>query len=86
MDTENKQLKIKLDLPEGTIAYYRLQQQWENEGGAVKILPKENLVPAGKLPFTTGDYFRVISGSVDLIDEEFYYIVDVEIITENRRL
>ncbi len=86
MDTEIKQLKIKLDVPDGTIAYYRLQQQWENEGGAVKILSKESLVPAEKLPFTAGDCFRVIGGSVDLIDEEFYYIVDIEIITENRRL
>jgi len=52
---------------------------------AVKILSKQNLIPGDKLPLTTGDCFRVINGKIDLINEEVYYIVDIEIIPENRK-
>ncbi len=74
------QIKIKLDVSEGTHAYYRLQEQWENEGGAVAIKSEEDLVPNRNIPFVPGDTFRVLNTSLDLVNENFYYIAEIEII------
>ncbi|PWN06539.1 hypothetical protein [Rhodohalobacter mucosus] len=77
-----KRIKIKLNVPESTVEYYHLMEQWENEGGAIPVKSKEDLIPGDKIPFSEGDTFRVVSGSIDLIDEAFYYIVDVEPVSE----
>jgi hypothetical protein len=75
-----KRINIKLDIPEATIAYYRLQDQWENEGGSIPVKSKEDLIPGDKLPFSPGDTFRVAACSIDLIDDAFYYIVDIDLL------
>ena len=77
-----KRIKIKLDVPESTVAYYRLMEQWENEGGAIPVRSKEDLIPGDQIPFSAGDTIRAASGSIDLVDDAFYYIVDIEIISE----
>jgi len=71
-------IKIKLDASEGTLAYNRLQEQWENEGGAVSIRSNVDLVLGDKIPFTPGDTFRILSGRMDFIDDDFYYIAEIE--------
>ena len=77
-----KRIKIKLDVPESTVAYYRLMEQWENEGGAIPVKTKEDLIPGDEIPFSAGDTLRVASGSIDLIDDAFYYIVDIDLIAK----
>lgn len=76
-----KRIKIKLDVPESTVDYYHLMEQWENEGGAIPVKSKQNLIPGDQIPFSAGDTIRIVSGSIDLINDEFYYIVDVDLVT-----
>ena len=78
-----KRINIKLDIPESPVAYYHLMEQWENEGGAVPVKSKENLITGDKIPFSEGDTFRVASGSIDLKDDAFYYIVDIDLVSES---
>lgn len=77
-----KRIKIKLDVPESTVDYYHLMEKWENEGGAIPVKSKEDLIPGDKIPFSAGDTLRVASGSIDLIDDAFYYIVDVDLVSK----
>lgn len=78
MNTKYKQVRIKLDIPQSTIDYYRFQERWENEGGAIVIKSKEDLIPGDKIPFTPGETFRVVSGRIDLVNDNFYYIAEIE--------
>lgn len=73
-----RQIRIKLNAPESTIGYYRLQEQWENEGGAIRVRHGEEFLPDELIPVKPGEYFRVVDGVVDLIDDSFYYIVNIE--------
>ena len=82
MKSSIKQIKIKLNVPETIIAYFRLQEKWENEGGAIRIMSKDDLIPDEKIPFAPGELFRVLSASIELIDDTFYYIVNVETVPE----
>ncbi len=77
-----KRIKIKLDVPESTMDYYHLMEQWENEGGAIPVKSKEDLIPSDRIPFSAGDTIRIASGSIDLIEEAFYYIVDVDLVSK----
>lgn len=77
-----KRIKIRLDVPESTVDYYHLMEQWENEGGAIPVRSKEDLIPSDQIPFSAGDTIRIVSGSVDLIEDEFYYIVDVDLVSK----
>lgn len=77
-----KRIKIKLDVPESTVAYFRLMERWENEGGSIPVKSKEDLISGDQIPFSVGDTFRVTSGSIDLRDGAFYYIVDIELLSE----
>lgn len=77
-----KRIKIKLDVPESTVAYFRLMDRWENEGGSIPVKSKEDLISGDQIPFSVGDTFRVTSGSIDLMDGAFYYISDIEILSE----
>ena len=76
-----KRIKIELDIPKSTTAYYRLQDRWENEGGN-PVKSKEDLLPGDQIPFSPGDTFRVESCSIKLVNDVFYYIVDIEPISE----
>jgi hypothetical protein len=82
MDERISKINIKPDVPENTIDYFRLQEQWENEGGAISIRLKEDLIPGDKIPFTPGESFKVIHATIDLIDDHFFYIVDIQHISE----
>jgi hypothetical protein len=82
MSEKTSKIKIKLDIPESTIDYYRFQERWENEGGAISIRSKEDLIPGNKIPFVPGDFFRVINGSIDLIDNRFYYIAEIQKVSD----
>ncbi len=73
-----KQLKIKLDLPQKTAGYYKLQEQWENEGGAIIVDHTTDIIPEAKLPFRAGEAFQVIDGAIDIEDDEIFYIVNVQ--------
>lgn len=77
MDGSKYQLKIKLDLPADTAKYYKLQEQWENEGGSTSDQPVTMSLPEIHPPLTTGDTFQVISGTIDLIDDELFYIANI---------
>lgn len=83
MNSQSKQIRIKLDIPQSTIDYYRFQERWENEGGAIVIKTKEDLIPGEKIPFTPGETFRVLNGRIDLIDDHFYYIADIQKVPES---
>jgi hypothetical protein len=80
MSDSTRYLKIKLDIPESTMAYNRVLKQWEDEGGAVPVRTSEDLVPGCHVPFTPGECFRVIRARIDLSGDEFFYIADIEII------
>ncbi|HKL14005.1 MAG TPA: hypothetical protein VJ915_00145 [Balneolaceae bacterium] len=77
-----KRIKIRLDVPESTVDYYHLMEQWENEGGAIPVKSKEDLIPGDQIPFSAGDTIRIVSGSVDLIEDAFYYIVDMDLVSK----
>ncbi len=78
MKPHQKRIRIVLDVPKETVVYHQLMQQWENEGGAITIRQSTNLIPEAKLPFRAGDAFQVISGVIDFVEDEVYYIVDVQ--------
>jgi hypothetical protein len=82
MNEKLTRIKIRLDVPDSTIDYYRFQERWENEGGAIVIKTREDLIPGNKIPFTPGETFRVVSGSIDLVDGHFYYIAEIEKVHE----
>lgn len=78
MEDRKYQLKIKLDLPDDAAAkYYKLQERWENEGGSTTDQSETMSLPEIQPPLKAGDYFQVISGSIDFIDNEIFYIADI---------
>lgn len=77
MEDSKYQLKIKLDLPDDTAKYKKLQERWENEGGSTTDQSETMSLPEIQPPLKTGDYFQVISGSIDFIDNEIFYIADI---------
>jgi hypothetical protein len=83
MNERTIRIKIKLDIQESTIEYIRLQEEWENEGGAFVPRSGEGLVPGSKIPFAPGDRFRVVNSAIDLINSHFYYIADIQKISDD---
>lgn len=77
MDNSKHQLKIKLDLPGDTAKYYKLQEQWENEGGSTLDKPVTMSLPEIHPPLQTGDYFQVTDGHIDFIGNEIFYIAQI---------
>lgn len=74
MQSNTFQIKIKMDVPNSVIEYLKLQQIWENEGGALKkrdhTLQEYNLC----IPLSSGNSFRVVCGYMDLEADSLYYI------------
>jgi len=66
-----------LDVPKETGAYHNLMEKWENEGGAITVKEDTDIIPDAKLPFREGEAFQVIKGTIDFVEDEVYYIVDV---------
>ncbi len=77
MKPYEKKIRIVLDVPKETTAYYNLMGQWENEGGAITVKKSSDIIPEAQLPFREGEAFQVIKGVIDFVDDEVYYIVDV---------
>ncbi|PKD44056.1 hypothetical protein [Rhodohalobacter barkolensis] len=78
MGPYEKQLRIILDVPKQTAAYYKLQQKWENEGGAIAVDRSTDILEEANLPFRAGEAFQVIDGEIEIKDEEVIYIVNVQ--------
>ena len=78
MKTDKQQLRIRLDITEEAMRYYKLQEQWENEGGAtINQAVKPNL-PENQLRLKTGDHFQVLESRIELINDEIFYILEVQ--------
>lgn len=78
MKTNINQLKIRLDISEDAVQYYKLQEKWENEGGATINQAVETYLPENQIQLKIGEYFRVLDSRIELIDDEVFYIVDVQ--------
>jgi hypothetical protein len=78
MKPYHKRIRIVLDVPKETAGYNKLMQQWENEGGAITVKQSTNLIPEAQLPFRAGEAFQVINGVIDFVEDEAYYIVDLQ--------
>jgi len=77
MKSYEKRIRIVLDVPKETTAYHNLMEQWENEGGAITVKHDSEPIPDAKLPFREGEAFQVVRGTIDFVEDEVYYIVDV---------
>lgn len=77
MKPYEKRVRIVLDVPKKTAAYHTLMEKWENEGGAISVKDDTEIIPEAKIPFREGESFQVIRGTIDFVDDEVYYIVDV---------
>lgn len=72
------QAKILLDLPSDMIETLRLEEQWENEGGSASNNIMDEWISETPLPFSPGDSFKVVSGRVEEINNQFFYSVSLE--------
>ncbi len=72
-----RRIKLVLDVPKKTGAYHKLMEQWENEGGAIKVNQSSEIIPEANIPFREGEAFQVVRGSIDFEEEGVYYIVDI---------
>jgi hypothetical protein len=79
------QIRIKIDVPESTIAYYRLQKQWENEGGATAYTIDDEKIPNIKVPLEKGDIFRVLGGVTDFENGEIIFTADIQKIKQEQK-
>ncbi len=74
--TTTSLLKIKLDVSPKTAEYFRLQEQWENEGGAITVNSDVRL--ALNIPLQPGDHFKVVDGNIQFEDGNCYYLAEIE--------
>jgi len=49
----------------------------KKEGGAITVKHDSEPIPEAKLPFREGEAFQVVRGTIDFVEDEVYYIVDV---------
>ena len=70
-------LKVKLDVPKSVIEYFRLQQVWENEGGAILTIPEASFDHEIHIPLNPGDSFKVVSGKLAVEDNSLYFVAEV---------
>ena len=80
MDTKTNQIKLKIDLSDKAAHYYKSIFNWENEGGAI---PNTGDAPIVDVPFHVGDRFEVLSGVLDIEDDELIFVADIRRISEN---
>jgi len=78
MEIDAVQVIVKLSLPESATSYIRLQESWDNEGGAISVADQDVVLPDIKLPFHPGENLRVIDGHVEFIENQAFYVVTVE--------
>lgn len=84
METNTIQISIKLDNPDSIKEYDNLQNQWENEGGSTQPSSIETMLPDGILPLKPGEVFKVISGTIERMDDHLFYVADIEKIKEKK--
>lgn len=77
MEVKKYQIKIKLDLSGDSAKYYKLQERWENEGGATTDQSATKSLLEIEPPLKTGEYFQVVGGNIDFIGEEIFYVADI---------
>lgn len=77
MKSHEKRIRIVLDVPKKTASYHKLMGQWENEGGAIPVKKDSEIIGEPNLPFLEGEVFKVIKGTIDFVEDEVYYLVDV---------
>lgn len=84
MEEKSKILKIKLDVPERTVDYFRVQENWENEGGSTQVYSKISHFPDDTIPLQPGDQFKVLNGTIERIDNNLFYIAEIEKVNEKK--
>lgn len=72
------QAKILLDLPSDLNETVRLEEQWENEGGSASNNIMDEWISETPFPFSPGDSFKVVSGHIEEINNQFFYSVKLE--------
>ncbi len=77
MKSEIQQIKIKLDVPKKVIEYFQLEQQWENEGGAVPRNQEAELEQDLQVPLKPGLCYYVMDGRFEVEDGYLFYIADL---------
>lgn len=77
MKSEIQQIKIKLDVPHDVIEYFQLEQQWENEGGAVPRNQDAELEHDIETPLKPGVCYYVMDGRFVVEDGNLLYIADL---------
>lgn len=76
MKYSTKKIRIKLDIPSDSVEYYKSLQQWENEGGRPNSL--RDSYPSLNLPFYPGDTIQIKDVHINVEDNEFYYVAEIE--------
>ncbi|MCG2587332.1 hypothetical protein [Rhodohalobacter sulfatireducens] len=77
MNSEVWQIKIKLDVPQEVIEYFQLEQQWENEGGAITKNEKAEIEHDIKAPLKPGMCYYVMDGRFEIQDNNLLYVADI---------
>lgn len=72
------QIKVVLELPADLVETVRLEEQWENEGGATSKNIPGDWIFGNILPFYPGDSFKVVSGDIEAFNGQFYYCVNLQ--------
>lgn len=75
--SEIQQIKIKLDVPKKVVEYFKLEQQWENEGGAVPHNRDTELENDIRVPLKPGLCFYVMDGRFEVEDGCLLYVADI---------
>ena len=77
MKSEILQIKIKLDVPREVLEYFQLEQQWENEGGAIRPNQAAEIEHDIEAPLKPGLCYFVLDGHLEVEDNHLFYIVDL---------
>ncbi|SMO63429.1 hypothetical protein [Fodinibius sediminis] len=82
MDTPKKKqrtLKIKLSESNHLKEYEDELERWESEGGRASTL--NDIFDEVKLPLKPGEVFEVTDGNVIYEDGEYYYMIDIDLLS-----
>lgn len=77
MKSEIRQIKIKLDVPHEVMEYFRLEKEWENEGGAIPRNPEAELEHDIEAPLKPGLCYYVMDGRFEVEDGCLLYVADL---------
>lgn len=77
MKSDIQTIKIKLDVPDKVIEYFRLEQQWENEGGAILRNQEAELEHEIEIPLKPGLTYYIQDGQFEVEDNHLYYVANI---------